>query len=94
MPAANQNVHNGMFHVFGGERVRISSLDGRGALPSPDRTPVKLLFDRERGRCYVEVGASGIRVSMPSTSVCDGQGSAWIFFDETGSFRNVNVTGR
>jgi hypothetical protein len=26
--AAKQVVHNGMFHVFGGERVRISSLDG------------------------------------------------------------------
>jgi hypothetical protein len=91
--AATQNVHNGMFHIFGGERVRMSSLDGPGSLPTQDWTPVKLVFDGETGRCYVEV--SGKR--NPSLDAVDlslrwgrvGLGS----FDETGDFRNVKITG-
>lgn len=52
--ALKQPVHNGMFHVFGGERVRISSLDGPESLTSQEWTPVKLIFDGDSGRCYVE----------------------------------------
>jgi hypothetical protein len=91
--AATQPVHNGMFHIFGGERVRISSLDGPGSLPTQDWTPIKLVFDGETGRCYVEV--NGRR--NPSLDAVDlslrwgrvGLGS----FDETGSFRKVRVRG-
>jgi hypothetical protein len=91
--AAAQNVHNGMFHIFGGERVRMSSLEGPGSLPTQDWTPVKLVFDGETGRCYVEV--SGRR--NPSLDAVDlslrwgrvGLGS----FDETGDFRNLKVSG-
>jgi hypothetical protein len=91
--ALKQNVHNGMFHVFGGERVRISPLDGPEALPTQEWTPVKLVFDGDAGRCYVEV--SGKR--NPSLEAVDlslrhgrvGIGS----FDETGDFRNVKITG-
>jgi len=91
--AASQNVHNGMFHIFGGERVRMSSLEGPGSLPTQDWTPVKLVFDGESGKCYVEV--SGKR--NPSLEAVDlslrwgrvGLGS----FDETGDFRNVRITG-
>jgi hypothetical protein len=91
--AASQNVHNGMFHVFGGERVRISSLEGPGSLPVQDWTPVKLVFDGESGHTYVEVNGK----RNPSLDAVDlslrwgrvGIGS----FDETGDFRNVKVTG-
>jgi hypothetical protein len=91
--AAAQNVHNGMFHIFGGERVRISSLEGPGSLPVQDWTPVKLVFDGETGHCYVEVNGK----RNPSLDAVDlslrwgrvGIGS----FDETGDFRNVKVTG-
>lgn len=91
--AATQNVHNGMFHVFGGERVRISSLEGPGSLPVQDWTPVKLVFDGESGHTYVEVNGK----RNPSLDAYDlslrwgrvGLGS----FDETGDFRNVKVTG-
>src|SRR6185295_2355272 len=31
-PARRADHHNGVFHVFGGERVRISSLEGPGSL--------------------------------------------------------------
>jgi hypothetical protein len=91
--AASQNVHNGMFHIFGGERVRMSSLEGPGSLPTQDWTPVKLVFDGEAGKCYVEVNGK----RNPSLEAMDlslrwgrvGLGS----FDETGDFRNVKVTG-
>jgi len=91
--AAAQNVHNGMFHIFGGERVRMSSLEGPGSLPTQDWTPVKLVFDGATGHCYVEVNGK----RNPSLDAVDlslrwgrvGLGS----FDETGDFRNVKVTG-
>jgi hypothetical protein len=91
--AAKQNVHNGMFHIFGGERVRISSLEGPESLPTQDWTPVKLVFDGETGRCYVEVNGKrnpsleAVDLSLRSGRV--GLGS----FDETGDFRNVRITG-
>ncbi len=91
--AAVQKVHNGIFHVFGGERVRISALDGPASLPTQGWTPVKLVFDGVSGRCYVKV--SGKR--NPSMEAVDlsllwgriGLGS----FDETGDFRNLRITG-
>ena len=91
--AVKQNVHNGMFHVFGGERVRISALDGPASFTTPDWTPVKLVFDGESGHCYVEVNGK----RNPSLDAVDlslrwgkiGLGS----FDETGDFRNMKITG-
>ncbi len=91
--AAKQNVHNGIFHVFGGERVRISPLDGPPSFEANDWTPVKLVFDGETGRCSVEVNGKG----NPSLEAVDlslrwgrvGFGS----FNETGNFRNVKITG-
>ncbi|MDQ1473781.1 MAG: hypothetical protein QOJ99_5261 [Bryobacterales bacterium] len=91
--AAKQNVHNGMFHIFGGERSRISSLDGPASLETTDWIPVKLVFDGETGKCYVEVNGK----RNPSLEAVDlslrwgrvGLGS----FNETGDFRNVRITG-
>lgn len=91
--ALKQNVHNGVFHVFGGERVRISPLDGPAALPTTDWTPIKLVFDGDTGRCYMEVNGK----RNPSLEAVDlslrhgrvGMGS----FDETGDFRNVKISG-
>lgn len=91
--AVQSNMHNGMFHIFGGERVRISSLDGPGSLPGPAWTPIKLVFDGESGRCFVEVNGK----RNPSLDAVDlslrygriGLGS----FDETGEFRNVKIKG-
>ncbi len=91
--AKKQPVHNGMFHVFGGERVRISSLDGPESLPDKDWTPVKLVFDGDTGRCYIEVNGKrnpsleAVDLSLRSGRV--GLGS----FNETGDFRNVRIIG-
>jgi hypothetical protein len=91
--AAKVNVHNGMFHVFGGERVRISALDGPASLPALDWVPVKLVFDGSTGLTYVEVNGK----RNPSLEAVDfslrhgriGLGS----FNETGSFRNLKISG-
>jgi predicted heme/steroid binding protein len=92
--ASKTNVHNGIFHVFGGERVRISPLDGPASLPDQEWTPVRLAYNGDSGRCYVEVRGK----RNPSLEAVDlslrwgriGLGS----FDETGDFRNVRVTGQ
>ncbi|HXJ41690.1 MAG TPA: hypothetical protein VNH18_20610, partial [Bryobacteraceae bacterium] len=91
--ALKQNVHNGMFHIFSGERVRMSTLDGPASLTTQDWTPVKLVFDGDTGKCYVEVNGK----RNPSLEAVDlslrwgqiGLGS----FNETGDFRNVKITG-
>lgn len=91
--AQKVNVHNGIFHVFGGERVRISSLEGPGSLPTQEWTPVKLVFDGATGKCDVEVNGK----RNPSLEAVDlslrwgrvGLGS----FNELGDFRRLKVTG-
>ena len=91
---AKARVHNGVFHVFGGERVRISSLEGGpGLLPSADWTKVKLVWDGKTGevRCWADGKTSealhGVDLSLKNGRV--GLGS----FNETGSFRNLKVNG-
>lgn len=91
--ATDQVHHNGMFHVFGGERVRISALDGPASLPTQDWTPVKLVFDGDAGRCHVEVnGKRNLSLDAYDLSLRHGRvglGS----FDEFGDFRNVKIKG-
>jgi hypothetical protein len=88
-----QPVHNGVFHVYGGDRVRISSLDGPPALTSEDWHKVKLVYDGTAGR--VDVFVDG--VALPSLRAVDlslGAGKVGIgsFFD-MGQFKNVKITG-
>jgi hypothetical protein len=91
--AAKQVVHNGMFHIFGGERVRISSLDGPASLPTREWTPVKLVFDGDSGRCYVEInGKSNPNLEAYDLSLRHGR-VGFGSFDETGDFRKVRITG-
>ncbi|MBI2689197.1 MAG: hypothetical protein HYX27_23075 [Acidobacteria bacterium] len=91
---ARQNVHNGIFHVFGGDRVRISPLEGGpGVLPTQEWTPVKLVWSGKTGEviCYANGKTSGamraVDLSIKHGRV--GLGS----FNETGAFRNLKVTG-
>ena len=87
------HVHNGMFHVFEGERSRISSLEGPASFTERDWTPVRLSFDGESGRCVVEVknrrnpSLEAIDLSLRAGRV--GLGS----FNETGAFRNLRING-
>ncbi len=92
------NVHNGIFHVFGGERVRISPLDGPGSFPvrtaqnaeSP-WTHVKLAWDGATGRVVVEVdGRKSPSLEAVDLSLTHGRvglGS----FNETGGFKTFKI---
>src|SRR5204863_2474455 len=54
--AVKQPAHNGMFHVFGGERVRISSTDGPRSFAATDEwNHVKLTYDAKTGKASVRV---------------------------------------
>ena len=89
-----QPVHNGVFHVFGGERVRISSQAGPASFPAIDRWyHVKLVFNGTTGTVDVSVDNQSIpalhAVDLSLTHGKVGLGS----FDETGEFKNVKMTG-
>ena len=93
--AKKQIVHNGIFHVYGGERVRISRADGPASLPSADEWyKVKLTYDAQSGTVDVTVNGEpnsslhGIDLSLGAGQI--GLGS----FFETAQFRNVHVTGK
>lgn len=89
-----QPVHNGIFHVFGGERVRISSQQGPAALPSAEEWyKVRLDWDGGTGLVTVKVNGQelpalrGVDLSLTKGKV--GIGS----FFETALFRNVKISG-
>jgi hypothetical protein len=88
-----QPVHNGIFHVFGGDRVRISSLEGSGSLPTEEWTQLKVVWDGKSGEVTgwadgkTSPSLRGVDLSLVSGKV--GIGS----FFEKGSFRNVRITG-
>jgi hypothetical protein len=91
--AAKQPVHNGIFHVYGGERVRISSDRGPAAFTATGRWHhVKLTHDAIAGTVDVLVDGQ----ALPALHAVDlslgagkiGPGS----FDETGEFKNVTIT--
>jgi hypothetical protein len=91
---ARQPVHNGIFHVFGGERVRISSQAGPAAFAATNRWyHVVLKSNGESGEISVSVDGQDVPalhafdLSLSSGKV--GLGS----FDETGDFKNVKISG-
>ncbi len=93
-PATKEHVHNGIFHVYGGERVRISSEAGRAAFAETNRWyHVRLVHDGQSGSVEVSVDGQpipalhAVDVSLLTGKV--GIGS----FDETADFRNVKIQG-
>jgi hypothetical protein len=90
---SEKDMHNGIFHVWGGDRVRISSTRGPGSLPSQDWTSVRLTYDSATGRVHVTVNGQ----SFPSLEGVDlslGAGKVGIgSFFETAQFRKVRITG-
>lgn len=89
-----QPVHNGIFHVFGGERVRISQLEGPASFAAIGRWyRVRLVHDGSAGSVDVSVDGK----PLPSLHAVDlsirsggiGLGS----FFETAEFRNVTISG-
>lgn len=90
--ATKQSHHNGVFHVFDGERVRISPVTGRAAFPQTNHWyHVVLNYDGEKGSVDVSVDGVDIpalrAVDLSLSSGRVGLGS----FDEVGDFRNVEI---
>jgi hypothetical protein len=86
--------HNGIFHVYDGERVRISSPKGPAAFPATGRWyHVVLTHSAKSGTVEVTVDGRAIpalhAVDLSLTSGKVGLGS----FDETGDFKNVKISG-
>ena len=86
--------HNGVFHVYGGERVRISNEAGPAAFAETKKWyHVKLVWDGTAGRVSVSVNDQPIpaltAVDLSLTSGRVGIGS----FDEWAVFKNVTISG-
>jgi hypothetical protein len=87
-----QPVHNGVFHVYGGDRVRISPEEGPRAFPNGEWTPVRVVYDASRNMIETWVRGEknpalrGIDLSLGAGRI--GLGS---FFNK-GSFRNFKLT--
>jgi hypothetical protein len=93
-PASKEHVHNGIFHVYGGARVRISAEAGRAAFRATNRWyHVRLTHDGGSGAVQVTVNGRSIpalhAIDLSLRSGKVGIGS----FDETGDFKNVRIHG-
>lgn len=86
-------VHNGIFHVYGGDRVRISPEDGPATLNGEDWHKIRLFYDGIAGRVEVfSNGASSPAMRAVDRSLGKGKVGVGSFFD-MGSFRAVKITG-
>ncbi len=88
-----QPAHNGVFHVYGGERVRISSEQGPAAFPETGKWyHARLVHVAKTGTVTVTVDGR----PLPSLTAVDlslGPGQVGLgSFDETGAFRNLRIT--
>jgi hypothetical protein len=92
--AKKQPVHNGIFHVYGGDRVRISSDEGPASLPSDQEWyRVRLDYDGSTGAVKVLVNGKENQ-SLKAVDMSLGAGKVGIgSFFEKALFRNVKITG-
>ena len=93
-PGTKEHVHNGVFHVYGGERVRISSEAGPPAFAAANRWyHVRLMHDGESGAVHVIVDGQTIPALHAIDLSLDGGRVGIGSFDETGDFKNVKIQG-
>jgi hypothetical protein len=86
--------HNGIFHVYGGERVRISSQAGPAAFASLGRWyHVQLVYNGNSGEVQVSVDGRPIPALEAVDRSLDGGRIGIGSFDETADFKNVSFTG-
>jgi hypothetical protein len=91
---SKQPVHSGMFHVYNGDRVRISSTDGPPTLLTNEWTPVRLTYSARTHLCEVAVNGE----KLPSLKAIDlslGAGRIGLgsFFNNA-EFRRLVVRGK
>lgn len=89
--ADKQIVHNGMFHVYGGERVRISAKTGPATLPTEDWTHVKLIVNGSYAWMEFD-GQKNASLEAHDLSLTEGRVGLGSFF-ERASFRNLKIRG-
>ena len=90
--ARKQPVHNGVFHVYGGDRVRISNDEGPCALaPATRWTKVRVIYDASAH--LVETWIDGQRnPSLRGVDLSLGDGAIGLgSFFNTGSFRKFGL---
>ena len=92
--ATKQPVHNGIFHVYGGDRVRISSERGPAAIPAKDTwVKVELSHDAATGIVGVTIDGKAYR-TFEAVDLSLGPGKIGIgSFFNTASFRNLKIKG-
>ena len=93
--APKQPVHNGIFHVYGGDRVRISSEKGPAAIPAKDEwVKVELSHDAATGIVGVTINGKAWRAfEAVDLSLGPGRIGLGSFFN-TAQFRNVTMKGK
>lgn len=85
--------HNGIFHVYGGDRVRISPLEGPATLEDGKWRHVRLQYDGRTGEVIVWVdGQTSPAMRAIDLSLGAGRVGIGSFFD-MGAFRNVRIQG-
>lgn len=90
---AAEPMHNGIFHVYGGERVRISSERGPASFSASGRWyHVKLTHDAATGTVGVIVDGQAVP-ALQAVDLSLGPGKVGVgSFDETGQFKNLRIT--
>ena len=89
--ASQVEVHNGVFHCFGGDRVRISPLEGPGSLPTAGWHAVRMEYDAASGfvQAWVE-GRTSPSLKAVDLSLGAGRIGLGSFFN-TASFRRFRL---
>ena len=84
--------HNGIFHVYGGERVRISAEEGPAAFTESGRWHhVTLVWNGMTGEVRLQVNGNEIP-ALQAVDLSLRRGKIGIgSFDETGEFKNVKI---
>ena len=88
-----QPVHNGVFHVYGGERVRISNPQGPAAFAETGKWyHVKLTYDAQTGAVNVAVDNREVPALKAVDLSLGGGKVGFGSFDETAEYKNVKIT--
>lgn len=90
--AGKAEVHNGIFHCYGGDRVRISPKEGPGTLLREDWHKVKVAYDANKGLVEAWVdGQTSPSLKGVDLSLGTGRIGFGSFFNTAG-FRNWKLT--
>jgi hypothetical protein len=91
--ATKQPVHSGIFHVYGGDRVRISPQEGDVPLPTGDWYKVQVIYDGTKGEVQTKINGRYFRcLHGVDMSLAEGRVGFGSFF-QTGSLRNFRLKG-